>query len=152
MFNRLARFIATSFLTGYFPFAPGTVGSAVGLLLFLLIPGLREIYLLIFIILGFFTGVWSAGLVEKTDGHDASIITIDEMVGMWLSLLFLPSDLSVFWYIGAFLLFRIFDIFKPFPAYQSQNLSSGWGVMMDDIIAGIYTNFSLRIILLVFVR
>ena len=143
--NRLSRFIATSFYTGYFPFAPGTVGSLVALVLFWFIPGLRDVPLLVLVVVGFFVGVWVAGNVEKMDGHDASIINVDEMVGMWLAVLFLPRELSGVWWVGAFLLFRLFDVFKPFPVGQSQRLPGGWGVMMDDVLAGLYTNLSIQL-------
>ncbi len=97
----------------------------------------------------FFVGVIAAGEVEKTDGHDASIINVDEIVGMWLALLFLPAGLSFVWTIGSFFFFRGFDIWKPFPINHSQKLPGGWGVMMDDLLAGMYTNLMLRLIYLV---
>jgi len=144
--NRLSRFIATSFYSGYSPFAPGTVGSGVALIIFWLVPGLRGLPLLFLIGMAFFIGVWAASRVEKTDGHDASIINIDEMVGMWLALLFMPAELSWMGWVGAFLLFRVFDVFKPFPVRQSQNLPGGWGVMTDDVLAGLYTNLILQLL------
>ena len=117
-----------------------------GLIVFLLVPGLRRLPLLLLIGMVFFIGVWAASRVEKTDGHDASIINIDEMVGMWVALLFLPAELSWMGWIGAFLLFRVFDVFKPFPVRESQNLPGGWGVMVDDVLAGLYTNLILRLL------
>jgi phosphatidylglycerophosphatase A len=146
----LSRLIATTFYSGYSPIAPGTAGSAVALGCFLLLPGLREIPLLILIVFLFFVGVWAAYEVEKTDGHDASIINIDEVVGMWLSLLFLPQGMSWMWFVGGFFVFRAFDIVKPFPVGRSQNLPGGWGVMVDDVLAGIYTNITLRLIFWIF--
>ena len=146
----LSRLIATTLYSGYSPIAPGTAGSAAALLCFLLLPGLREIPLLVLIVTLFFIGVWAASEVEKTDGHDASIINIDEVVGMWLSLIFLPQGMSWIWYVGAFFIFRAFDIVKPFPVGRSQNLPGGWGVMMDDVLAGLYTNLSLRLIFWIF--
>ena len=115
------------------------------LLIFWLIPELRGTTLLLTLIAVFFIGVWAAFHVEKTDGHDASIINIDEMVGMWLSLVFLPDGISWIWWIVAFFLFRFFDILKPFPVGWSQKLRGGWGVMMDDIFAGLYTNIILQL-------
>jgi len=145
--KQLARFIATSFYSGYSPFAPGTVGSLVALIIFFMIPGLRGISLLLLIGIVFFIGVWAATQVERTDGHDASIINIDEMAGLWLSLVFLPVSVFWAWWIIAFFLFRFFDIVKPFPVGWSQKLHGGWGVMMDDVLAGLYTNLVLQIVL-----
>jgi phosphatidylglycerophosphatase A len=150
--NRFSRIIATGFYTGYSPFAPGTAGSGLALIVFWLIPGMRGIPLLIVICAAFFVGVWAAGRVEETDGHDASIINIDEMAGMWLALLFLPDGLSWAWTAGAFVFFRVFDVLKPFPIGKSQELPRGWGVMMDDVLAGLAANGSLRMVLWIFYR
>lgn len=120
------------------------------LLIFWICPDLRGTLLAVAIAATFAVGVWVATEVEKTDGHDASIINIDEVAGMWLSLFLLPVSAGFLWHIGGFLLFRIFDIVKPPPANQSQNLPKGWGVMTDDIIAGIYANLSLRLIFFFF--
>ena len=151
--NRLSHFIATSFYTGYFPIAPGTVGSGLALIIFYVFPNLRGIPLFILIGVIFFIGVWAATEVEKTDGHDASIINIDEVIGMWISLLFLPAAISgIWWWIGVFFVFRAFDVVKPFPVGWSQKLPRGWGVMVDDVLAGIYTNLLFQLIYLIFVR
>ena len=149
--NRIHRLIATGLYSGYFPIAPGTVGSFLALVFFCLIPDFRGFILLTGIILLFFIGVWAASQTEKTDGHDASIINVDEIVGMWISVLFISSGVAWYWWIGGFFIFRIFDIIKPFPINSSQKLPGGWGVMIDDVIAGVYTNCILRIGLL-FIR
>lgn len=143
---RLIRLIGSGLYAGKSPIAPGTAGTLVGLAFYLLIPGFSEWIMLAAILLFFFIGVWAATEIEKTEGHDAGFITIDEVVGMWISLLFLP-DAGV-WKIAfpAFFLFRVFDIIKPFPAGRSQNLTGGWGVMVDDVFAGIYANLTLQII------
>lgn len=146
----LCRMLSTGFYTGYAPIAPGTVGSIFGLVLFALIPGFRGMTFVIIAIGIFFLGVIVAGEVEKSEGSDPSIINIDEIVGMWISIIFLPEDCSWIWLIGAFLIFRLFDILKPFPINISQRLSGGWGVMVDDILAGIYTNLVLRILIYIF--
>ena len=83
--------------------------------------------------------------MEEKHGNDPGIIVIDEFVGQWISLLFLPRILWI--YVAAFMLFRIFDILKPFPANDSQKLKHGWGVMIDDVIAGIYTNLVLQLLI-----
>lgn len=150
--KQLARIIATSFYTGLFPFAPGTVGAFGALFFVWVFPGLLGLPLLFLTILIFFVGVWASTEVEKTDGYDASIINIDEVVGMWISLLFVPNGLPWYWYVIVFLIFRFFDIVKPPPVNQSQKLAKGWGVMMDDVFAGIYSNILLRVLLYFFIR
>lgn len=150
MVNRIARFLGTGFYSGYFPKAPGTIGSAVALLLYLFFSWFRGSSLLIGAGLFFLIGLWASALIEKEVGHDAPIINIDEIVGMWLTLLFLPPELPLYWLGVAFLLFRFFDIVKPFPVGWSQKLPSGWGVMMDDVLAGVYANVILRICIYIF--
>ena len=75
---------------------------------------------------------------EKELGHDARPIVIDEVMGMGLALLLVPKRLV--YYIGAFILFRLFDTIKPFPARSAEKLPGGWGVMADDLVAGVYAN------------
>lgn len=140
------RLIGSGLYSGKSPVAPGTAGSLVGLAFYLLIPGFHGWIMLAAVVFFFFVGVWTAAEIEKTEGHDAGLITIDEVVGMWISLLFLP-DVGL-WkiVITAFFLFRIYDIVKPFPAGRSQRLPGGWGVMVDDVFAGIYANITLQIV------
>ncbi len=136
------RFIATGFFSGYAPFAPGTVGSAAALLFFLLPSFGHPVVLLPATVIFFFLGGYSAEAAEQRLGQDPSPVTIDEVVGMWLSLWFLPLTLP---YIGAaFILFRFFDIIKPFPASYFDNKSGGWNIMLDDVMAAIYTNLILQ--------
>ena len=136
--------IATFFGVGYFPKAPGTAGSLAAILLFWLIA-MSSIPLLIFLTGMFFIGVWVSMEVEKSAGSDPGIIVIDEVLGQGIALVFLPHEISYF--AAAFILFRIFDIWKPFPIDQSQRLPNGWGVMTDDLLAGIYANLILQIFL-----
>ena len=84
---------------------------------------------------------------EKEFGHDARPIVIDEILGMGLALLFVPKQLAFF--VAAFVLFRLFDILKPFPARQAERLPLGWGVMADDLVAGVYVNIVMQIFLAV---
>ena len=142
----LFRLIATGMYSGFSPIAPGTVGSLIAVLIARLIPVLNPWIGLSAIVLFFFAGVRASGEVEKNHGHDASVINIDEMVGMWISLFALPFHSAWFWPVGAFLLFRVCDIVKPFPAGVSQKLPRGWGVMVDDVVAGVYANLGLRLI------
>ena len=143
----IVRTLATGFYSGYSSVAPGTAGTIVAFILYLFIPHFRGNILLVVTIITVIIGVWVSGEVEKSDGHDAQIIVIDEMAGMWLSLLFLPSSPGLAWLIIPFILFRLFDIFKPYPINRSQDLPGGWGVMADDVIAGIMANILTRAII-----
>jgi phosphatidylglycerophosphatase A len=142
------KFFATGFYSGFSPIVPGTAGSLVGLLIYL-IPGVENTYTLgALSIIFFFIGVYTSSSLEKQLGEDPSIVVIDEIVGMWISLFFLPKIPVI--YIGAFVLFRIFDIIKPSPARQVERYKNGWGIMLDDVFAGIYANIVIQIILLIF--
>jgi len=143
--NQLAKLISTFFYAGYFPFAPGTFGSLITLIIiWFLIPSFFYILLPIGVGL-FFLSVWSATRGEEFFGKDGSPIVIDEVTGMVVSLLFVSKDIKSF--VGAFLLFRLFDIVKPPPARRMERLKGGWGVTLDDVIAGVYANLSLHLIL-----
>jgi phosphatidylglycerophosphatase A len=139
------KLIATGFYSGYSPFAPGTAGSIVGCLFFL-IPGFENYYLLpIAIVAVFFIGVITSNQMEKQLGEDPPPVVIDEIVGMWISLLFLPKGLIVAF--TAFIFFRIFDIVKPQPARYMERFQHGWGIMLDDVFAGIYANLTTQLLI-----
>jgi phosphatidylglycerophosphatase A len=151
----LVRFLATGAYLGYAPFAPGTVGSlGCAVLVWFALPEVTTaspplaIWAAVISTLAF-TGlaVWAAGLAERTFGHDSSRIVIDEYAGFLFSILLLPRSLYVF--AVAFVLFRALDIVKPFPARRAESLAGGVGVVLDDVVAGIYTNILLRLMLLV---
>jgi len=89
-----------------------------------------------------FAGVWSSSMVEPIWGKDPSKVVIDEVAGMAIGLLFLP--VSVTYLLCAFILFRFFDIVKPLYVRKMEELPSGWGIMMDDVLAGLYTNILLQ--------
>ena len=131
------RFVATFFYLGKLPFAPGSWGSLGALLLWLLLPVTFSVHLSVIIIL-FVLGVYSSSKMEKyLDVQDPREVVIDEVVGMGISLFMLPHD---FWlYLLSFILFRVFDILKPSIIYRIQNLSGGWGIMLDDVLAGLIT-------------
>jgi len=95
-------------------------------------------------------GIIASAKVEKAIGDDPSIVVIDEVVGQWISLLFLP--VSVWSIVSAFFLFRIYDIFKPSPAREAESMKNGWGIMMDDVVAGVYANVTTRVVLFVVAR
>jgi phosphatidylglycerophosphatase A len=143
--NRLfAKLICTLFFAGYFPLAPGTFGSLITLLIiWFFIPSFFYILLLISIGL-FFISVWSATRGEEIFGKDGRQIVIDEVTGMSISLLFVPKEIK--WYLIAFFLFRFFDVIKPPPAKAVERVNGGWGVTLDDVIAGVYANVSLHMI------
>ena len=140
--------IASGLGVGYSPIAPGTAGSLLALLLSLYILEGSVLALAIITILFFFIGTYSTTFVEKdSQKHDPQIVVVDEMVGMWISLLFVPIT---WWsYLIAFGLFRFFDIAKPYPINSLQKLPLGWGIMMDDVGAGIYALLIMHIILLI---
>ena len=140
----LVKLFASGLYSGYSPVASGTVGSAVALAIYF-IPGFEQTWLMLAVILiAFFLGVKASLAMEQRYGHDPGEVTIDEMVGMWISLLFLPKDLFVAGL--AFLFFRIFDIIKPYPARKFDNVRGGLGIMMDDVIAGVYTNLLMQVL------
>ena len=121
---------------GYSPVASGTVGSFVTLIALWLIPFTTRA-LLVTLTVVTLVGIWAGSRVERAiDAKDPGIIVIDEVAGMIVSVLFLPRTIPVL--VTAFLLFRLFDIWKPFPARQFQELHGGLGVMLDDLIAGAY--------------
>jgi phosphatidylglycerophosphatase A len=128
--------IATVFGAGYSPVAPGTVGSAVAALLLWLIPFSR-VGVVVFLVAVIIVGTWAAHIAERRlGGKDPGAIVIDEVAGMTLSVVLFPLTSAVL--LGGFVLFRIFDVVKPPPAHASQRLTGGVGVMIDDLIAGLY--------------
>ena len=132
-------FIATGFYSGYLPKAPGTWGSLVGLLLFFLLHTLSlEIYLAV--VAGIFIiGTFAAGEAEKIMDHqDPGLVVIDEIVGMLITMIAVPAT-PLNMALG-FILFRIFDIAKPYPVgLIDQRFHGGVGIMLDDVMAGIYS-------------
>jgi phosphatidylglycerophosphatase A len=131
--------LATGAGSGYSPVASGTVGSAVGLALWFALAGLPTFAYLGAVAAVIAIGIWAAGRAEVIFGrHDDGRITIDEVAGMLLSLAWLPARPEVAG-VG-FLLFRLFDIWKPFPARNAERLAGGLGVMADDLVAGAYAN------------
>lgn len=146
--NALARWVATGFGSGYSPIAPGTAGSAVGLLLYWPLARLPLAAQVAATLLVFSAGVAAAShLASRLGVEDPGVVVVDEVVGMWVTMLFLPlTPLSAL--IG-FFAFRAMDILKPFPARQLEHLHGGWGIMADDLMAGVYANLLVRIALFV---
>jgi phosphatidylglycerophosphatase A len=148
--TRLAVFIATFAYCGYFPFAPGTVGSAAGLVVYLLVwwSGSTAVEVGLIALL-FAAGVWAGTAAERYfGGIDPGPIVIDEVVGMLITLAFVPVGPSGA--IVGFFVFRIFDVIKPYPAGRLERLHGGLGVMADDAMAAVYANVTLRLVLWMF--
>lgn len=135
--NSLEKFIGSGCLSGYFPYFSGTVGSIIALLIYL-IPGFESPVIMLSLISFFIlTGQKIALKFEKLYGNDPKEFTLDEFIGTWISLLFIPK---IIWYIlPAFILWRLFDILKPYPIKRLEKVGNGWGVILDDILAGFYT-------------
>jgi phosphatidylglycerophosphatase A len=130
------------FFAGYFPTVSGTIGTLASLVIFLFNFAYSPLVLLILIIICFFAGLYTSQKMIKRYGSDPSVVVIDEAVGMWLTvlifILFPGTELSLFYLMVCFLSFRLFDILKLQPSRYYDNLKSGFGIMMDDVIAGIY--------------
>jgi phosphatidylglycerophosphatase A len=144
--TRAAVFIATAGYCGYFPFAPGTIGSAAGLLVYLFVwwTGSPAVEAGLIAVL-FAAGVWSGTTAERYfGGIDPGPVVIDEVVGMLITLAFIPVGWSGA--VAGFFLFRLFDVFKPWPARSLERLHGGLGVMADDAMAAVYANLSLRLL------
>ncbi|MFZ1082927.1 MAG: phosphatidylglycerophosphatase A [Candidatus Kryptoniota bacterium] len=141
----LDKLIATGLGSGFSPAAPGTAGSLMGLAIYF-IPGFEKIYVIVpATVVFFFWGTYAAGKLEIYWGHDPSRVVIDEIVGMWISIVFVPKKL--FLIAIAFLIFRILDIFKPFPASYFDKKNGGFAIMLDDVVCGIYTKILIQIYL-----
>jgi phosphatidylglycerophosphatase A len=143
--TRLAIFVATVGYCGYSPIAPGTVGSAAGLVVYLLVWWTRSPVVEIGLIVALFAaGVWAGAIAERYfGGIDPGPVVIDEVMGMLVTLAFIPVTLAGA--LAGFILFRIFDVIKPFPAGRLERLHGGLGVMADDAMAAVYANLSLRL-------
>lgn len=128
--------IASGAGAGYFPVAPGTAGSLVAAVGLWLIPFSRAgLWAALAVVVAI--GTWASRRVEEVLGRkDPGVIVIDEVAGMMVAVLLLPRTPGVL--LCAFLLFRLFDIWKPFPAREAQALRGGLGVVVDDLIAGVY--------------
>ncbi len=148
MITRLALWLATALGVGYIPFAPGTFGSIVGLVLWAILPHSTSVQA-VSIAIVFVVGCWSGSVAERHFGRtDPGQVVIDEVVGILITLFLNP----VGWRgaLAGFLLFRASDIIKPFPANRLERLPGGVGVMADDAMAAIYANLALRLCLGVF--
>ena len=137
--------ISSGFGSGFFPGAPGTFAGGIALLiwygLYLLLSSYVLVLTTIFLIVATtLIGVWTSNVMEKYWGEDPRAVVIDEYVGTWIPLLVAPSGEHSIWVaIIGFALFRLIDIFKPLGCrWIDQNIKGGWGVMLDDVLAGFY--------------
>ena len=146
MIDRIAYFIATAGFVGRFPIAPGTAGSVAGLFVYVLIrfvdgPALEAAMLIVTLVVG----IWSANIAERLlGGKDPGPVVIDEVLGILITLAFL--HVNVLGAFVGFLLFRVADVVKPYPAGRLENLPGGFGVMMDDLMAALYSQAAMRIL------
>jgi phosphatidylglycerophosphatase A len=151
----LVRLVATGGYLGYAPLAPASAGSLGAAVLFwFLLPEVRggdspaAVAVLTISIAAFAAlSIWIAGTAERALGHDSRRIVIDEFAGYLVAVAFLPKTLLV--YVLAFVLFRVLDVVKPFPARRMEAAAGGVGVVLDDVVAGVYTNVLIRLMLLV---
>ncbi|MCB1059097.1 MAG: phosphatidylglycerophosphatase A [Calditrichaeota bacterium] len=151
--TRAEEMVTTVLWTGYSPVAPATVASALVCAIFWFIPGAQSLNMIAPLIVLTFIGVWLSnryidGYEVRDPGKFAAVrrknpkkddpdpVVFDELVGQWITLLAAPH--SIVGFAAAFFLFRAFDIFKPLGAGQLQKLPRGWGVMLDDVLAGVY--------------
>jgi len=146
----VVKLIASGLYTGYSPIAPGTIGSVLGVLIFLQLQESKAAYILVCLLLTVL-GFLVAGPAEKLyNKKDPRVITIDEIAGMCIVYLGMPPKMWVI--ITGFVFYRIFDIVKPPPARNAESLKGSLGIMLDDIIAAVYANIILQILTRVVLR
>jgi len=142
--NFLEKLIGSGLYSGYSPVASGTVASFVALLIYF-IPGFEQLYIIITVsILFFLYGIPLGSKFEKIYGKDPKQCTIDEFVGMWISLIALPKSIGIA--ITTFFIWRILDIIKPPPARKLEKINGGFGIMIDDVVSAIYTLLIMHVI------
>jgi phosphatidylglycerophosphatase A len=149
--DKTAVFLATGFYVGRIPLAPGTFGSLLGLPLCFLFAGMHLPGAIVGALLIIALATWIAGAAERTLGQpDPGCIVIDEITGMVVTLMGLPFNPTTA--AVGFILFRVLDIVKPFPIRViDKRLSGGLGIVADDVIAGMFSNILLRILLLILI-
>ena len=143
----LVKATSTVFFIGYLPLVPGTFGSIAGVGLFYLLKGVTSLTYFLFISGIIALGLMTSGQMEKLlNKKDPGCIVIDEVAGMLIALSFMPYDFRIVFL--AFLVFRILDTLKPYPAARLQDMHGAIGVIGDDLVAGIYTNIVLQAVLI----
>jgi len=145
--RRFILLIATGLGVGYSPFAPGTLGTILTIPVYYFLSEIPSPIYEITLVGFFFLSVWISENAEIFLGKkDDPRIAIDEMMGFLITMLWVPK--TPFFILAGFILFRIFDIFKPFPIRRLEKVKGGYGVVLDDVMAGIFTNVILRFIII----
>ncbi|MDP2972326.1 MAG: phosphatidylglycerophosphatase A [Deltaproteobacteria bacterium] len=145
--NRFFLFFSTGFGVGYSPIAPGTLGTLVAIPLYYFLSAISSPLYEITLIAFFFLTVWISERAENYFGKkDDPRIVIDEMMGFFIAMLWVTK--TPFSILVGFILFRFFDIFKPFPIRRFEKVRGGFGVVLDDVMAGIFANVILRFIMI----
>ena len=146
LFNFIIKSLASGLGTGYSPVASGTVGSLLAAVIWWFMPENTELKLIVAGIVLIVSIPISTAAELLYANKDDSRIVIDEVIGMWVSVMFLPHNLKYF--AAAFFLFRLFDVVKPFGIKKIQALNGGWGIVLDDVFAGLLANIVIRIAVL----
>ena len=142
------KIIGSGFLSGYIPFAPGTFGSLVALGIYF-IPYFQNFYIILgFSIFCFLIGIPLGNYFENLYGKDPKQFTLDEFVGTWIAFMYLPDSIGLI--IGTFIIWRVLDIFKPYPANKVESIKGGLGIMLDDVVSGMYSLIIIYIFKLLF--
>lgn len=137
--------VATGGGIGYAPVVPATFGSAAAAVFYaLLLEPIGRGWLVLLIVVGTAVAMWSADRVSGPGNHDPKYVVCDEVVGTWIALFTLPGTWP--YLLGGFLLFRVFDVIKPFPIRRLERLPGGIGVVADDLLAGVYVAVVLQIV------
>jgi phosphatidylglycerophosphatase A len=133
------HFLSLGFGSGLSPYAPGTMGTLVAIPLYLLLSPLALWSYLIVVVTGFVCGIYLCDKTSKALGvHDHSGIVWDEFIGYWITMIAIPA-LTWQWILAGFVLFRFFDIVKPWPVkLADKRVAGGFGIMLDDVLAGLY--------------
>ena len=147
--NDIVVFLATGFFTGFLPTMPGTWGTFAGIPLIIITHRLTSLMQAVVTVVLVIIAAYIAGRAEILfEDHDARPIVIDEMVGFLITLLWLPLNFLTLCL--GFVLFRLFDIVKPPPiTILEKRLRGGWGIVLDDVLAGVFANVTLRLLLIV---
>lgn len=150
VFQSPVHLVAFGFGSGLAPFAPGTFGTLAAIPFYWILSLFPVWFYLVLVLVAAIAGIWVCGESAKRLGvHDHSGIVWDEFVGFWITMIAAPSGLI--WLVAGFVIFRIFDIWKPWPIYiVDDKVKGGFGIMLDDMIAGAYAFIFMQILALFF--
>ena len=146
LYSFLVYNLATGFGSGLSPVAPGTMGTIVGVVLYALFFPFSYLAQLIFVVVSIAVAIYVSGwLAESEGGKDPQIVVADEIVGLFTTFLFLPYRPDWIIVVAGFALFRVFDIWKPWPIKKFEDLPGGYGIVLDDVVAGVFANILLQV-------